>query len=1412
MTLSFLRRRWLEGALIAALLLVAVLSGFVLRAAALVVVAGVVVFALRRRVRDVLVAAAAAVLLLAAVFAVTVTVDLGWMFGGLIKKTAESQGSKFLDRPLHIGRIGIHLASGRFVVENIRIDGVKPGDHPFFTAREVRVGLAWGPLVSRREIRVESIDMTDWDMQVEKWGDRHNFVRFGDSKKPKGKSRFSTNIQIVRAMRGQFSYFDHGSWSTVARNLEVKVTHGTGDYQGSGSASDGTVRIKDYLPMRADMNFSFRILKGGILVFDRVDLVTDGAVSKVTGRVDMGHWPEQSYDVRSQVNLWRMREIFFADQKWRTRGDASFAGVFHLFKGGYNLSGRFASPLAHVNQFAFPDLRGSLVWEPSRFEVLEANARPYSGTAKFSYSMKPLGDPVRPGMARFDACYQDVDLGQLSDAVPIRGVRMLGQITGCNLLEYPLGNFAKHRGDGYMTFSAPPGVIPLARAEAPHEAAIHAEPLVAGPEPSLAFSPRPTPVSGRLTYRYDPEWVDVAPSYMATDRVYVEFEGRTAYGTGSRFPFYARSADWQEGDRLLAGIITAFGSPTGVIKVGGWGEFQGTMTESFKNPLIEGLFVGDGMRAWDVIWGRGQAHVVIQNSYVDVKDSIIRSGDSEIRADGRFSLGYPRRDGGEEIDARIVIKGRELKDLRHAFQLDDWPVDGHLSGEYHVSGKYTSPLGFGNVTMADMVAWGEPFDAGTCTLRFEAANRTSGGGVRVDSLQIRKATGTITGAAYVGWEGRYSFNADGRRIPIESLTALKSDRAQLSGVAQFTATGSSTFLVPKYDLDGRIEDVYIGDEGVGLVKGHIGYRNRLVTLEVEAASPRLAVSGTGQVELTPTMDTNLSFRFNKTSIDPYIRTFEPKMSPFTRAEATGTIRVIGQLANPEQLMVDVNGEDLAFRLFDYDLVNEGPVRLVLDRNVLRVGTPAASGNPRPIVFVGKDTRLEVAGTAGLDDKRVDVQAVGDANLAILQAFSRDVASSGRARVVGAIRGTIDQPVLSGSAEITDGRVRIPGLPHSVRNINGRLTLGTGGIQLEDVKAQIANGNVRFGGRIGMDGLTPSRLALTATGEGMDIRYPEGFRSVIDAQLDLVGTMNAPTLKGEVTVRSATYRNRIELGPGLFELAGGRASSPAAPRPAGTSAMRFDIHVNAPSALRVDTNLLRMQASADLYLRGDFDKPILSGQAEVERGEAIFEGRRYLVTKGVLDFNNPSKIEPAFDIEAETRVRAPGQTYIVDIRLNGTMNRLQPPQLSSDPPLPPLEIITLLFGNANAATQDAELGSVQRAGEEQRGRLAVARSERALFGMAANPVTSAVERATGLETFQITPYLYDPYQRVAPTARLTVGKRISEKVYLTFSRTINTPGNDLVVLLEYDQNPRLSWVLSRNEDGTYALDARVRHVF
>ena len=205
------------------------------------------------------------------------------------------------------------------------------------------------------------------------------------------------------------------------------------------------------------------------------------------------------------------------------------------------------------------------------------------------------------------------------------------------------------------------------------------------------------PIAGHIAYSLDPDWINLATGWAATEKTYVEFKGRTAWAQRSQIPFHVTSLDWLESDRVLAGIMTAFGAPTGAIDIGGRGEFDGVMLESFSKPRIEGHFVGDRMRAWDTIWGHGVADLVIENSYVDITRSVIERAGSRIDAEGKFSLGYPRKDGGEEINANIRMDKRSLADLRHAFVLDDYPVDGLTSGEFHIYGQYLGPHGVGRL-------------------------------------------------------------------------------------------------------------------------------------------------------------------------------------------------------------------------------------------------------------------------------------------------------------------------------------------------------------------------------------------------------------------------------------------------------------------------------------------------------------------------------------------------------------------------------------------------------------------------------------------------------------------------------------------------------------------------------------------
>jgi hypothetical protein len=161
-----------------------------------------------------------------------------------------------------------------------------------------------------------------------------------------------------------------------------------------------------------------------------------------------------------------------------------------------------------------------------------------------------------------------------------------------------------------------------------------------------------------------------------------------------------------------------------------------------------------------------------------------------------------------------------------------------------------------------------------------------------------------------------------------------------------------------------------------------------MTMENEAASPRLAVSGTGRIDLTETQDADVTLRFTDTSLDPYARAFEKGLSPFTTAVGSGTLRVIGELANPQRLVVDVMFDQLQIRTFDYPLRNAKPIRVLMSNNFVRIDE---------MRFIGDGTELDVTGTMDLNARRVAVFSRGNANLVILLGFYPNISSSGKGR-------------------------------------------------------------------------------------------------------------------------------------------------------------------------------------------------------------------------------------------------------------------------------------------------------------------------------------------------------------------------------------------------------------------------------
>ena len=1342
-----------------------------------------------------------------------VTIDLG----PAVRARAERALGGYLERDVSIGRVGIYLASGRFVVEDLTIGGLNPGDRPFLTAREITLSVVWSALL-HGEFLADSVSMRDWRMLAESFPDGRQsfpaFVRQGDGESaeageapigaPAGPlppdpaeadveagRRFVTTLQYLNASEGEFRYEDHGSnWSVDLPDMDFTITKVL-DYRGNAASAGGTLRIADFEPMWIDLDTDF-LIDGADVELTRIDLLTDGATTRLEGNVDLSSFPEMSYTLESDIDLARMREIFFADDGFTAAGFSRFSGMFHKFEGGHDLRGSFTSDEAGIDQLRFPAMTGDLRWRHDLFEVRSAEASPYGGQAAFDFTMAPLG-ASEPGQAVFDVSYTGIGLAPLARALEVRGIRPAGRASGRNRLGWPIGRFADFAAEGAVRLVPPAGV----RLAGPEPDPGAAAGVAARREQPSDLTTRNFSLGGQVEYRATGEGLEVGDAYLATPSTYIVFGGRTAWGADTRIAFDVASANWQESDRLMAAIMTAAGTPTGAFAVDGYGTLDGVLLGDLASPRVEATFAGEDVRAWNVDWGTGRGEFVVEDSYLDVIDGEFRRGDSAMAIDGQFSLSRPRRDGGEEMNALVRLESFPAASIRAAFGLTEgYLIEGPATGEMRLYGAYRRLFGVGRLRLDRPTAYGEPFDSAAADLRFE------GSGVRLNGLDIRKGPGSATGAAFIEWDASYSFNLDARGVDVASLAFLPELPRPPSGTIEGTASGVGFLDNPTYDIRATVSDLRIGDEEVGHITGQLDIRDGELRLDLEGASSTVALSAAGRMTLSGTQDADLSLRVADWSLDPYVRMFVPEWSPYTRAVLSGSLDVVGPLRDWDRLDATATVQRLRASLLDYEVRNDGPIRLSLDRRVVGIDR---------LRLAGVGTALDLAGVVDLGADEVSVGVDGNANLDILQGMFQSLRGSGSAVVDAEIAGTVRQPALTGEAAVRNGRIRHISLPHALEDIDGRIVFERGAVRFDELSASMGSGPVQLGGRAGIDGFSLGELEITAAGRDMQLRFPEGFRSNVDTDLVLRGPPDRPVLGGTVNVRDSVLLGGLdEVAVGMLggdDAAGGETAE-------GTGLpLRFDVRIEAPSTLRIDNSLARIVSSAELTLQGTFEQPVLLGTVELERGTAFFEGNRYRLNHGTIGFANLNRIEPFVDIEVETDVRVPGQTYRVMVRATGTPDGLVP-SLSSDPPLPEVDIFSLLLGDIrDPLGADLRAARAPELAQQQRFQAGAAR-------LLTSPLSSSVGRVVqdsfGVDTFQITPSLGDPTSHqsaeLSPTARVLMGKRISDRTHITLSRAISGANRDLLVVLEHDQSDRLTWILSQNEDRTYALDFRVRHAF
>jgi translocation and assembly module TamB len=152
-----------------------------------------------------------------------------------------------------------------------------------------------------------------------------------------------------------------------------------------------------------------------------------------------------------------------------------------------------------------------------------------------------------------------------------------------------------------------------------------------------------------------------------------------------------------------------------------------------------------------------------------------------------------------------------------------------------------------------------------------------------------------------------------------------------------------------------------------------------------------------------------------------------------------------------------------------------------------------------------------------------------------------------------------------------------------------------------------------------------------------------------------------------------------------------------------------------------------------------------------------------------------------------------EQYNIHLLLRGTMDQLRT-SYTSDPPLPPADIINLLvFGKtieaSNASSSPGNLGA-----------------ESLVASTVSGQLTSRVEKFAGISQLSVDPILGGGQQDTG--ARVTIRQRVTGSLFVTFAAD-TTSTERQVIKLEYQVSPKTSVSGVRDQNGGFAFDIRRR---
>ncbi len=861
----------------------------------------------------------------------------------------------------------------------------------------------------------------------------------------------------------------------------------------------------------------------------------------------------------------------------------------------------------------------------------------------------------------------------------------------------------------------------------------------------------------------------------------------------TEFDATLRALELKSGNRVGAAALPAvFDQP----ELHGSATFHGTLTNAWLTPVIDGHLTATHLGIeipepgidtpprfvdWDSVAADGR----YSPSSILVRSALLRRNQATLKLSGQIDTSNPNytlADTADEFDSNASL--RVNADLQQ-YPIHDLlplagvqaPVDGELSGHIALNGRANALVGSAQLRVA------HPFVHGVALSSVDASGSIQDQKITIHRLHLTQGQGVVSAQGIIDLtQNTFQATADGASLDLSPWFSTSSGNLSLNGTLRFHATGSGATQNPQMQLSAVVGNIRLADQPFSdlHLDGKVLDHQAAYTLQSRQNAGDLLLRGTTRLDSQMLTQANLSL----THFDLGAALEMMHITGITgQSDWEGTGYVSGPLSHPKQLNGEARLKQLTAVLEGVQLRSQGDVHALLSNGVAHLD---------PVEITGEDTDVRVHADVQITgQQQVDIAAQGGINLRLMESLDSDLVASGSSQFQVNVNGTLLKPVLGGDVTFHRGSLALRDFPNGLSNIEGRLEFSQNRLEVRSLTAVSGGGVLRVGGYIGFQNALYADL--TATGQDIRIRYPQGVSSLADAKLRLQGPQTNLLLSGNVVI------TRFAIGSDL-DLASLSAPStvvqPVISSDAPSNHLRLDVHLTtAPMLTFQNAYNAKLAGDADLRLRGTLASPSVLGKITLTEGSASIGGTHYELQRGDITFNNPVRIEPNVDLDASARV----EDYDIILGLHGTPGRLKV-TYRSEPPLPETDVISLLTQGQTTEEQSVYVQQQQQqAGDNPE-------TAMLLGGALDATVSNRVQRLFGSGAVRVDPNFIGSVGN--SSARVTVVEQLGPNLTFTFASNVNTTAQQLIQA-EYAVNRHVSLLITQDENGIFSVVIKTR---